>query len=278
VTEHLRRMTQGQLKQLLKSEEDRMAKEAKLTELTTTDPELEALYKKFAGAGHSQYEEDRVQSFIKVLQQLSPELNSRESAYVEGAKAGDIWIATKSLLIPGQTGFRFQHCDYQKIWVEWPAGRSGGPVAKYGELPMEYRNIKTWGTIDLPNGHQIVETRYFMGLAYVDDMEPFPAIISYVSTGARVATNWLDRIDAKRNPDGSLAPAFKFLWHMVTKPQDNDRGQWYLLVPEARAEVQANKQQSLLAGEITQKIWDKKIQIGDEISTPQGKIDDQIPF
>lgn len=242
-----------------------------------TDAELERLSEQYAGMGTSDREEDRIQAWVKVLHQLSPELNRNEPTYVENGKAGDIWIAAHSLLIPGQVGFHFQQCGYQYTWVEWPGspGSGGRPVARHSGKPAHLGGESTAiGKIDLPNGHQIIETRYHMGIVYVEDHPPFPATIAYSSSGSPVSTNWINKQWSKRNPNGSLAPAFKYLWHMTTVERSNDRGRWYLLMP--KGEMAATKEQFSSGAEIAQKIKQQLLRLGDE-ETTTGQID-EIPF
>lgn len=278
MTEHLQRMTKGQLKNLIKYEEDKMAKEVTKTQSTalTDEDELFRLAQQHAGLGQSDREEDRIQAWIKVLHQLSPELNRNEPSYAgDQAKPGDIWIAAKSLLIPGQTGFHFQQCGYQYNWVEWPGqpGSGGRPIARHSKKPSHLGGSSEFGRIDLPNGHQIIETRYHLGLVYADGVAPFPATISYSSTGAAVSTNWVNRQWAKRNPnDGSLTPSCLYLWHMVTKERSNDRGRWYLLMPES--EIMATKEQYLMGSEVSERIKESQLKIGDN----EGGMQDEIPF
>ena len=56
-----------------------------------TVEEMLALAEEHAGLGTSEQAEDRIQAFVKVLHQLSPELNPREASHVKGAAPGDIW-------------------------------------------------------------------------------------------------------------------------------------------------------------------------------------------
>lgn len=263
-----------------------MAKQAKQDivaapsgELTEADIDRMALEQ--AGMGESDRAEDRIQSWVKVLQQLSPELNSRETAYVEGAKAGDIWIAAKSLLIPGQEGFLFQACGYQYAWVEWSGqpGSNSRIVNRYPDIPKQLGGERNWGRIDLPNGHQIVETRYHMGLVYgAGDLAPFPATITHSSTGNNAAINWIDQRRAKRNIDGSMFPIHRYLWRMVTVPKSNDRGHWYVLEAKGKAERKANPEQYMAGGEIATQIAEHQLKLGEDEGTSAQTETDSIPF
>ena len=239
----------------------------------TTD-EMLALAEQQAGLGTSEQSEDRIQSFVKVLHQLSPELNPREASHVKGAAPGDIWIAAQNLLIPGQEGFMFQQVGYQYYWVEWP---SKTPSA--GSFPIDRHKTKPrgeddgLGAVNLPNGHVAIETRYHVGLVYYKDVPPFPAVISYSSTGAAVSTNWTNRQWVKRLPSGKMAPVFMYLWHMVTVERSNEHGRWSLLVPEREAEISANSTQFKMGLDLAKKFEAQEIKMGEEQTS-----NDSIPF
>lgn len=261
-----------------------MAKESRQEvahpEQTALD-DIERLAQEHAGLGTSQREEDKIQAWVKVLHQLSPELNPKEPTFAgPGAAAGDILIAAHSLVIPGDKGFHFQQCGYQYSWVEWPGpvGSSGRPVARHPQKPAHLggQSADNIGRIDCNNGHQIIETRYHMGLVYYDDMPPFAATIAYSSTGSPVSTHWTNQQWAKKNRDGSLAPTFKYLWHLVSVERSNEKGRWYLLVPKKGGESLASADQFKVGLDIAQKIKNQQLQLADD-ETASGAIDN-IPF
>jgi hypothetical protein len=233
-----------------------------------------ALAEEHAGLGASTREEDRIQSFIKVLHQLSPELNPREASYVKGAAPGDIWISGQNLLIPGQEGFMFQQIGYQYFWVEWP---SKTPSA--GSFPIDRFKNKPpgeddgLGAVNLPNGHVAIETRYHVGLVYYRDVPAFPAVITYSSTGASVSSNWTNRQWVKRLPTGKMAPTCMYLWHMVTIERSNEKGRWSLLVPAREGEISANGTQFKVGLELAKRFESQDIKMAEQSTS-----NDSIPF
>jgi len=242
-------------------------------ELTTA--EMEALAREHSGLGASDRTEDRIQAFVKVLHQLSPELNARDAAFVKGAGAGDIWIAAQNLLIPGTEGFMFQQIGYQYFWVEWPSktpSPGSFPIERYKTKPKGGED-NSIGQVEFPNGHVAIETRYHVGLIYYKDHPPFPAVISYSSTGASVSTNWTNRMWVKRNSDGSMAPSFKFLWHLSTIERSNDKGRWSLLVPSREAEISATSKQFLQGLDLAKRFAAQEIKVEEQQTST-----DEIPF
>jgi len=242
------------------------------SDLEALDPALLKQIEADAGLGVSDREEDRIQAWVKVLHQLSPELNSRDPSYVIDAKPGDIWIKAQNLLIPGEVGIMFQQCGYQLRWVEWPGapGSGGQPVARHAEKPQGY----TFGMFETADGHQIVETRYHMGIVYHDGYDPFPATISMSSTGAAVSLTWTNMQRHKKLASGSMAPAYLYLYRLRTVERANEKGRWYLLDPKEAGIASAV--QIAAAQQVARDIAEARLQMGE--GEGEGDPGRAIPF
>jgi len=57
--------------------------------------------------------------FLKVLAQLSPEVNKRDGKYVEGAEAGMIYNSVTGELYNGVEGINVIPCYYKLEYLEW---------------------------------------------------------------------------------------------------------------------------------------------------------------
>jgi hypothetical protein len=241
-----------------------MAKLSDADQLANLDPELLKQLEADAGVGVSDREEDRIQAWVKVLHQQSPELNPRDPDYVTDAKPGDIWIKSQNLLIDGEDGFTFQQCAYQLRWVEWPGmpGSGGQPIARFEEKPRDY----TFGGMTTDEGHQIIETSYHLGIVYVKSRDPFPATISFASTGRAVSQTWTNIQHHKKLPNGKMAPAYLHLYHLKTIERTNDKGRWYLLDPKDAGIASA--EQIKLGQDVTRQILDRKLQMGEGEGSP----------
>jgi len=71
---------------------------------------------------------------IKLLQQLSPELDGDDTKFIPNAKAGDIIITDGSSvkMVDGNKGIRFSPILVRKVWTEWiPRQKGGGFIASY---------------------------------------------------------------------------------------------------------------------------------------------------
>jgi hypothetical protein len=63
---------------------------------------------------------------------------------------------------------------------------------------------------------------------------------------------------------------------MVTKERSNERGRWYLLMPQEREEVLTTKDQYLAGAEIAARIKQQQLKLGEDEGMA-AQID-QIPF
>lgn len=71
---------------------------------------------------------------LKLLQQLSPELDEDDTKYLPNAQAGDIIITdgVNVKIIDGDIGISFSPLLVRKVWTEWiPRKQGGGFVAAY---------------------------------------------------------------------------------------------------------------------------------------------------
>ena len=73
-------------------------------------------------------QEDLALPFLKILGQLSPEVNKRDGKYVEGAEPGMIYNSVTSELFDGQKGINVVPCHYKLEYIEW-RDRGDGPGA-----------------------------------------------------------------------------------------------------------------------------------------------------
>lgn len=71
---------------------------------------------------------------LKLLQQLSPELDKDDQKYLPDASAGDLIVTdgTTTDIIDGEKGLQFSPLMVRKVWTEWiPRAKGGGFVASY---------------------------------------------------------------------------------------------------------------------------------------------------
>lgn len=199
---------------------------------------LQDKMKQDAGKGVSTDADDNIVPMINVLQGLSPQVNEQESAYIEGAKPGYIWMKNAPQpIIKGQDGFLFQSCYFYKKWVEWvPREEGGGFVANYDEKPKaavekpDPRDPSGKKMIwVMPNGNHLRETRYHAGRVHLPGGVRLNYVIPFSSTGHTVSRNWMFMMNSKRDADGNIYPSYASVFKLVTKMRKNKAGTWFVL-------------------------------------------------
>ena len=100
---------------------------------SSSDVAVAAQFEEYGSAGFSEVTaEDLSIPFIRVLAQLSPQVNKRDGAYVEGAEAGMLFNTVLNEVYDGVEGIEVVPCHYNRRFVEWkPREQGGGYVTSY---------------------------------------------------------------------------------------------------------------------------------------------------
>lgn len=185
-----------------------------------------------AGKGLSQRSEDNLVPLIYILQDGSPQVKERDPDYIDGAKPGMIWLRNApDPLIAGEEGILVQPCFFYTDVVEWvPRDDGGGIVARYKEMPEEavrHEDKKTKRvTFKMPNGNELVDTRYFIVNVYIGDMR-IPYVLPMKSTAHKIGKALMFMMNSKQLPNGKRAPSFACRYRLTTKEESNASGDWF---------------------------------------------------
>lgn len=189
-----------------------------------------------AGKGSSSLAEDNLIPLVYVLQSNSPQAQERNPAHIEGASAGSIWLrGADDPIIDGEEGAMFQPCYFGKEWLEWLPNR-GGFVGRHDKRPREAVQVEDpqrkgrmlWR---LPNGNDVVETRFYAGYIWRPGEErALPYIVPFKGTGHSVARGFMNQINAKFEAGGERPdPSWLHVYQLTTTYRENDAGNWFLL-------------------------------------------------
>ncbi len=187
----------------------------------------------FAGGGMQEMKaEDMSIPFLRILAQLSPQVNKRDGAYVQGAEAGDIYHTVENRAFKGDEGVTVVPCYLSHRYVEWkPREKGGGYVATYHpEDPI----VKTTrrderGNEVLPNGNMLVNTYQYFVLLITSD-GPQRCMIAMSASQITRAKKWNTTMQAQtaRGSKGLFTlPMYTFTYKLKTTQQQNDKGSWY---------------------------------------------------
>lgn len=190
-------------------------------------------FEQFAGAGFSEVSnEDLAIPFLRILAQLSPQVNKRDGAYVEGAEAGMIYNTVLGKAFDGEKGVQVVPCHYNKRYVEWqPREKGGGYVASY---EPDDRIVRTTikgskGEDILPNGNLLTPTAQFFVL-FMHEEGTQRALITMTSTQLKKARKWLSQMESMKasGKNGSFTlPMFATMYRLRTVAEQNDKGNWF---------------------------------------------------
>ena len=177
-------------------------------------------------------QEDLALPFLKILGQLSPEVNKRDGKYVEGAEPGMIYNSVSGELFDGVKGIDVIPCFYKLEYIEWKDRGEGlgAPVAIYDSSS----DIMSKTTPDanykdrLPNGNYIEKTASHFVIVAGDS--PSTALISMKSTQLKISRKWNSMMSGNKmkGANGMFTPAsFSHIYKLKTTQMSNDKGTWF---------------------------------------------------
>jgi|TARA_R110000823_G_scaffold117463_2_gene240881 hypothetical protein len=178
-------------------------------------------------------QEDLALPFLKILGQLSPEVNKRDGKYVEGAEPGMIFNSVTGELFNGEKGVPVIPCYYKLEYVEWKdRGKdgSGAPVTIYPSSSDIMTKTTRGGDFKdrLPNGNYIEKTaQHFV---VVGSSSPTTALIAMKSTQLKISRKWNSMMQSikMQGKNGLFTPVcFSHIYQLKTVQQSNDKGTWF---------------------------------------------------
>ena len=177
-------------------------------------------------------QEDLALPFLKILGQLSPEVNKRDGKYVEGAEPGMIFNSVSGELYDGVKGIDVIPCFYKLEYIEWKDRGEGlgAPVAIYDSSSDIMSKTKPDANYKdrLPNGNYIEKTASHFVIVSGDS--PSTALISMKSTQLKISRKWNSMMAGikMKGKNGLFTPAsFSHEYRLRTVQQSNDKGTWF---------------------------------------------------
>ena len=177
-------------------------------------------------------QEDLALPFLKILGQLSPEVNKRDGKYVEGAEPGMIYNSVSGELYDGVKGIDVIPCFYKLEYIEWKDRGEGlgAPVAIYDSSSDIMSKTKPDANYKdrLPNGNYIEKTASHFVIVAGDS--PSTALISMKSTQLKISRKWNSMMSGikMKGANGMFTPAsFSHIYKLKTTQMSNDKGTWF---------------------------------------------------
>ena len=177
-------------------------------------------------------QEDLALPFLKILGQLSPEVNKRDGKYVEGAEPGMIFNSVSGELYDGVKGLDVIPAFYKLEYIEWKdrGEGPGAPVAIYDSSSDIMSKTKPDAHYKdrLPNGTYIAKTASHFVIITGDS--PSTALISMKSTQLKISRKWNSMMSGikLKGKNGLYTPAsFSHIYKLKTTQMSNDKGTWF---------------------------------------------------
>ena len=209
-----------------------MKQEAQIAKRENAGPLATNVFEADAGQGIANIkQEDLALPFLKVLGQLSPEVNKRDAKYVEGSQPGMIINSVTNELYDGEKGIQVLPVYYKRQQIEWQdRGESkGAPVNIYDagdDIPQTTRDKSNKDR--LANGNYLENTvSHFVVLL---GKTPTTALISMKATQLKISRKWNSMMmGIKMQGKNGLftPPTYSHIYKLKTVQQSNDKGTWF---------------------------------------------------
>ena len=177
-------------------------------------------------------QDDLALPFLKVLGQLSPEINKSHGKYIKDAEPGMILNTVTNEIFDGAKGVDILPAYYTRKLVEWQdRGESKGAPVAIHEASSDIMNKTTRDKSykdRLPNGNYIENTaNHFVVLL---GKSPTTALISMKSTQLKISRKWNSMMMGLKlqGKNGLFTPpTYSHIYKLKTVQMSNDKGTWF---------------------------------------------------
>ena len=183
------------------------------------------------GGAQNIEQEDLALPFLKVLGQLSPEINKKNGRYVDGAEPGMILNSVTKKLYDGDKGIDVIPCSYERKYLEWkPRELGGGLVGMHSiDDPIVRTTKRDQMNKDiLPNGNYLENTASHFVVTTGEDAGT--GLISMTRTQLKVSRTWNSMMmSIKLQGKNGLftPPTFSHVYNLKSVQMTNDKGTWF---------------------------------------------------
>ena len=179
-------------------------------------------------------QEDMALPYVRILGQLSAQVNEGDGKYIDGAKPGMIFNNVTNEIFDGKKGIKVIPCYYKKDYPEKSdkGDMMAATVAVHlPNSPIIQTGKREGSKIRLPNGNYLEETAYYYVLMETKAGGMTPALITMKSTQLSVSKNWNSMMKTIQIADGkggfAIPPMHGVVYNLASVLQKNDKGSWY---------------------------------------------------
>ena len=199
-----------------------------------------------SGRGAEEIKSDDMSTpILKILHQLSPECNTTNAKYVDGAKPGMIYAKGLGTLVDGNEGVDIIVAHVQTRYPEWQemGDTAAPPVMTHLSIPEDAQEERN-GKYRLSNGNYIEKTAYFYVIVLGD--EPRPAVITMRSsnlTPARELNQLIKNLRFKDDKGLYNPAAYAAVYNLKTVGKTAGSKSWHVYKPSMARSLDVNKKQ-----------------------------------
>ena len=170
--------------------------------------------------------------FLRILQQMSPQVSKRDGAYVEGAEEGQIFNTVTGELWDPDVGLVFIPCAFNYRTIEWKDRDEGGGIVssfpRGAELPAYETDKKN--KMRTADNTILSPTAEHYGILY-DPASGYmeQAVIAMSSTQLKHSRKWnslMQQQTVKTKQGNKQAPSYSRMYRLKTVGESNDQGNW----------------------------------------------------
>jgi hypothetical protein len=182
-----------------------------------------------AGQGTENLDSGSSLPFIRILQDLSPQLKAQKDEYIEGSKSGDLFFAKTQSII--EQPVEIIPCYTKSIYTEWiPRSKGGGFVGNHPLTVVSNPNYEKGRERQYDEWlgeNELKFTTYWFVLMKVGDSYE-QAVIPFTSSQLRVSRKLTQDINRFRYDDASIAPPlFAQSWKLKSVLETSKNGDDY---------------------------------------------------
>tara|TARA_R100001377_G_scaffold77034_1_gene54145 strand:- start:1005 stop:1820 length:816 start_codon:yes stop_codon:yes gene_type:complete len=205
-----------------------------ITKVANTEVSAYEGMEEYSGTGFAEVTtEDLSIPFLRILAQLSPQVNKQDGAYVAGAEAGMMFNTVLNEAYNGDEGIQVVPCHYNRRYVEWKQREQGGGYegSYLPDDPIVNTTMKNERGQDvLPNGNLLTNTSQFFVLMLHPTFGAQRVLMTMSSTQLKKARKWLTQAQSMTSKGKNgifVLPLMSQVYTVKTTPEKNDKGNWF---------------------------------------------------
>jgi len=171
--------------------------------------------------------------FLKILSSMSPQTKKQKKEYVDGAEEGMIFNTVTEELHGGAEGIKVVPCYFEPVALEWTNRGEGSvaPIVHPVDTPLWDKTQKDeLGKARLPQGTYLERTHNHYCLLIDSQGFTSQVLISMKVSGLSKSRKWNSLVMAAKVKNGEQVinpPSWYYTYSLTTRPQTNDKGDWY---------------------------------------------------